>query len=152
MIHTGIDHSSDGIDNEIDLSVLLSLDRAQADGEPDLIVELIDLYLDEGSERVASMSNLLAAGDNLSLVRGAHTLRGSSATMGAGRLALLCEAIEHIAKRGLLQDCAALIDEAEREFVRVRESLLSERSKRICETIPGVVFIAASHFQPAARR
>jgi len=45
----------------IDLSVLISLEVVQVDGEPDLIVDFIDLYLDEAPRRMAAMSALLAS-------------------------------------------------------------------------------------------
>jgi len=39
----------------VDLEVLYGLTEAQGDGEPDLIVELIDLYLEDTPRRVTAM-------------------------------------------------------------------------------------------------
>ena len=42
----------------VDLAVLASYEKIQLDGEPDLIVELIDLYLEDAPRRVAVMQRV----------------------------------------------------------------------------------------------
>jgi HPt (histidine-containing phosphotransfer) domain-containing protein len=57
----------------------------------------------------------------------AHSLKGSSMTMGAKRLGSLCAQLE---TRAVHQDRAAitrLIADVDREFVNVRSALLAER-------------------------
>ena len=75
MIGTGLDSTRYSVVDAIDLSVLIGLEGAQADGEPDLIVELIDLYLEDTSRKLAAMSELLAKRDTLSLEQAAHAPR-----------------------------------------------------------------------------
>ncbi|MEP6592465.1 MAG: Hpt domain-containing protein, partial [Acidobacteriota bacterium] len=62
----------------------------------------------------------------------AHSLRGSSTTMGATRLGVLCTAVEaQAAAPSPALEAAALITvlitELDREFVNVRAALLAER-------------------------
>ena len=123
------------VNDAVDMTVLAKLDGAQVDGEPDLIVELIDLYLEDTPRRLAGMSTLLAERDALSLRRAAHGLKGSSATLGAARTALLCEAIEEVSQDSSLDAVANLMDGLEQEFAHARESFLIERRKRTSQEL-----------------
>ena len=121
---------TDGIADAVDMSVLISLEAAQADGEPDLIVDLIDLYLEDTPRRLAAMSLQLRARDVRSLRREAHGVKGSSATLGAAGMARLCEAIEQLPHDRPSETAANLSLVLGREFARVREAFLAERHKR----------------------
>lgn len=121
---------TDSVNDAVDMTVLSGLEGAQADGEPDLIVELIDLYLEDTPRRLAAMSALLAQRDALSLRRAAHGLKGSSATLGAARTARLCESVEEMSHDSSLAAVATLLDGLEQEFAHVRQSFLIERRKR----------------------
>jgi HPt (histidine-containing phosphotransfer) domain-containing protein len=114
----------------IDLSVLVSLEEAQGDGEPDLIVDLIDLYLDEVPRRLAAMSALLAQRDWLSLSRAAHSLKGCSAVLGAGRIPQLCEAVEQFALDHAHPVSLNVLHELHEEFALVRGAFLHEKQRR----------------------
>ncbi|MGI9164857.1 MAG: Hpt domain-containing protein [Pyrinomonadaceae bacterium] len=121
---------TDSVNDAVDMTVLSGLEGAQVDGEPDLIVELIDLYLEDTPRRLAAMSALLEQRDALSLRRAAHGLKGSSATLGAARTARLCEAVEEMSQDGSLAAVATLLAGLEQEFAHVRQSFLNERRKR----------------------
>jgi HPt (histidine-containing phosphotransfer) domain-containing protein len=124
------DRVSDRIADAVDLSVLISLEAAQADGEPDLVLDLIDLYLDDTPRRLASMSSLLEQRDALSLQRAAHCLKGSSATLGARGTAELCRAIEETAQVGPPGIIANLLTKLHQEFAHVHAAFSAERQKR----------------------
>jgi len=113
----------------IDVTVLGSLESAQADGEPDLIVELIDLFLKDAPRRLANMSTFLEDGDLHSLSREAHCLKGSSATLGALVMTKLCQAVENIVRDRPWEIARALSD-LHHEFLRVLEALSAERHNR----------------------
>ena len=114
----------------IDLSVLISLEEAQVDGEPDLIVELIDLYLDEAPRRMAAMATLLAQRDWLSLSRAAHSLKGCSAVLGAGRTPQLCDAVEQFAVDDAHPVNLEVLHKLHEEFALVRKAFLHEKQRR----------------------
>ncbi|HBB96473.1 MAG TPA: hypothetical protein DC054_13885 [Blastocatellia bacterium] len=122
---------ADRIADAVDTSVLLSLENAQADGETDLIVELIDLYLDESARRLAAMSSWFEKSDVLSLRREAHSLKGSSATLGAAGTAELCQAIEKTTEDGPSQAVGRLLIALHQEAARAREAFLVERHRRL---------------------
>ena len=114
----------------VDVATLRGLEEALADGEPDLVVELIDLYLESAPRMVAAAREAAATGDGPSLRRAAHNLRGGSASLGARRLAALCEEIE-AAGCGPSREAAALAARLEEEFERARRSFEAERRRRL---------------------
>jgi HPt (histidine-containing phosphotransfer) domain-containing protein len=114
----------------VDMTVLTSLEEAQPEGEPDLIVQLIDLYLEDTPRRLVAMSVMLAETDVPALRRAAHGLKGSSATLGALRIARLCEAVEQKCEDNSPEAVALLWDGLQQEFARVRQAFLTERQRR----------------------
>lgn len=114
----------------VDLAILASFDEAQEPGEPDFVVELIDLYLVEAPNFFNSIREGLANNDWLSARRAAHSLRGSSSNLGILQLALIAGALEHLTAN---QDATAaeLLQGLETEFAQVAEILLAERQRRL---------------------
>ena len=113
----------------VDFSVLKDLDDGPIEGEPDLITELIDLYLGEVPHLIDSIRKGLEQNDWKSARRAAHTLRGSSGNMGVLQLSNLADKLERLQETEA--DVArGLCESLEREFVRVSELLLEERQRR----------------------
>ena len=114
----------------VDLSVLADYEKIQLEGEPDLIVELIDLYLEDAPRRVAAMQESLA-GRNWQLVkREAHSLQGSSGNVGAFQIAQICAEIEGLDFEKLCPSGAALLSCLELGLRQVRHAFLVERQRR----------------------
>lgn len=115
---------------DIDLSVLTSFEEAQCEGEPDLIVELIDLYLSDFPQQLSAMKDCVLNGNQNSLNRCAHNLKGSSANLGVKSIAVLCEELEQ-SESGESTQKSDIINRLEQAFARVRSLFLAERQKRI---------------------
>jgi HPt (histidine-containing phosphotransfer) domain-containing protein len=115
----------------VDLAVLASYEKIQLDGEPDLIVELIDLYLEDAPRRLAVMQESLAKRNWLSVKWEAHSLRGSSGNLGALQMARICDEIEGIESGDLFPSIAALLNCLELELERVLHIFLAERQRRL---------------------
>src|SRR6267142_23927 len=114
----------------VDLEVLYGLTEAQGDGEPDLIVELIDLYLEDTPRRVTAMREALTRTDGILLGRAAHGLKGSSATLGAGQVADSCAELEQLARTSSFTEVASVLGRLEDELTSLRNTFLVERQKR----------------------
>lgn len=117
--------------DDIDLSVLNSFEEAQCAGEPDLIVELIDLYLADVPQQLSAMKNFVLEADKISLKRAAHNLKGGSANLGVNSIATLCEELEQTNFSELSPSVNNLINRLEQAFIRVRSIFLAERQSRI---------------------
>jgi len=72
------------------------------------------------------MREAIAAGDNGVLQRAAHTLKSSSATVGALRLAGLCKDMEARARAGNLAQAEHALNRIEIEYARVRAALAEQ--------------------------
>jgi HPt (histidine-containing phosphotransfer) domain-containing protein len=114
----------------VDQSVLAGYEMIQLDGEPDLVIELIDLYLEDAPRRLSAMQEAAAHRDWQSVKREAHSLRGSSGSVGAVQVAQACVEIEEIVCRSPDLDHAALLSRLELDFQRARCVFLIERERR----------------------
>lgn len=119
----------DATGEAVDLAVLLSLEEAQVEGEPDLVVELIDLYAEDTPRRLAAIRSAWAAGDLVALRGAAHGLKGSSACLGARQVAILCDKLERLPGTELLRGSEILLTCLEREFTRVQLAFADERDR-----------------------
>jgi two-component system sensor histidine kinase/response regulator len=109
----------------VDLSVLAGLREIQQPGKPDLVTELIDLFLEDTAVQLKVLREAVSQNNTMEVRRVAHLLKGSSANIGAGPMAALYELLERTEfKNG---DRGALLVKLEREFERVNQALEAER-------------------------
>jgi HPt (histidine-containing phosphotransfer) domain-containing protein len=117
--------------SSVDLTVLGDYENLQVSGEPDLIVELIDLYLEDAPVRVSIMRESQAKVDWISVKQQAHGLRGSSGSAGALQMALICENLEAATSGDVCTDIEDLMSRLELELNRTSNILLAERRRRL---------------------
>jgi HPt (histidine-containing phosphotransfer) domain-containing protein len=99
---------------------------------PEVLVDLLDTYLEESAGLVSAISEGTSQGDLASALRPAHSLKSSSASIGAMRLSRLCADLEsHL--RGSLPglDVLGQVQQIENEFVRVQSALVEEKAKLV---------------------
>ena len=86
-----------------------ALARLNDFGGDQLVRELVGLYLDQTSERIATAHNALGQRDGAMLAASAHAIRSSSAQLGAQDLVSACESLETSAEsRDLARAAEAL--------------------------------------------
>ena len=107
----------------LDESVLASLSSLQRPGAPSLLEQVFTLYLKESPPLVEGARRSLLTGDSQTLNRAVHTLKSSSANVGATRLSALCRDFEAQLRDGRFDEGAALLSEIEAEFTRVEAAL-----------------------------
>ncbi|MGO9876847.1 MAG: response regulator [Acidimicrobiia bacterium] len=103
-------------------TVLRELDA----GDGELLSMLVNEYLNDGTQLLATLREALAEGDPHILERTAHTLKGSSANLGAVRLAEICGRLEALGRAGALGTAPRLVDDADAAFAQVRAALAVE--------------------------
>jgi two-component system, sensor histidine kinase and response regulator len=96
---------------------------------PDLLGELIGMYLADAPRFMTELRQAVAASDCRSVMDTAHKLKGSSANLGAERLEEICRELEQIARAGALEGAEGLLEKMNREFVVVRTVLTAEIGK-----------------------
>ena len=105
------------------LEVIRALGGADA---PDLLEQIVHLYLGSAPERMAAIRAGLAAADSDMVRAAAHSLKSSSANLGANSLAELCKKLEMAARANALATDAPALPEVEAEYERVRVALQQE--------------------------
>jgi HPt (histidine-containing phosphotransfer) domain-containing protein len=85
--------------------------------------EIINIYLEDTPKRLADLRTCLASGDVTTFTRAAHTVKGSSANVGAQNLKAIAERLEQVSRKDGLGAVGTLIDDCEAEFGRVMAEL-----------------------------
>jgi len=109
----------------LDCSVLDGFREYQQPDETDLVIELIDLFISDGGERLSSLRLAVSEPDTALIKREAHSLKGSSGNVGAFRVAAICGLIEKNADDA--DRMKILLEKLEIEFSRTVVSLESLR-------------------------
>ncbi len=108
----------------IDLEVLVNIHKVR----PAMVGDLVDNFLTTATHRVAAIKKAVERADDQALQKTAHSLKGSSGTLGAAQMAEICTDLE---LRGRLQALAKAIAASgveagalklEEELERVRET------------------------------
>lgn len=98
--------------------------------DPAFLDELAEAYLADAPEQLAAARTAVAARSTDDLIRPAHTLKSSSATLGAQRLAGIARELERQARAGSLDGAQAGLDAADVEFISVSAALAERRQAR----------------------
>lgn len=111
----------------LDRDVLRGLRELQDVNEPDFLTELIDLFVEDSTVLMEELRTAYQAGDADGVRQAAHTLKGSSGSLGAVRLSKLYHEVELLGRSKQLDGLVSLIPRLEEEYRTARESLLRER-------------------------
>lgn len=121
---------SDAVDDScevIDQTVLASLKELQDEGEPDIIEEVGGLFLKHAPEKIAAIKKAAAQKDAKALQISAHSLKSSSAYVGAMRLSAMSKDLEMIGRSGAVDGTAAeKVEMMMAEYERVKAALEKE--------------------------
>ena len=82
------------MDTVLDMSIVDELLSFVDDGDPELLVDLIQMFLDDGPAKVKSITDGLEEGDFDKVERAAHSLKGTSGNLGARHLQDACEEMQ----------------------------------------------------------
>lgn len=107
----------------VDESILDNYRQVQQPGKPDLIKRLVRVYLKSSPKILQDISQAAKSNDTEKLWRSAHSLKSSSANLGACRLALLCEELEIMGRENRVDDPVRIAREIEAEFKEVTDAL-----------------------------
>ena len=91
--------------------------------DPEIVVELRDLFLEHAPVQYQEILAALASGDAPVAVRVAHSLKGACATFGASRLGQVCKCIELLCKAGQLETARGHVQDLSHEYDAVMEAV-----------------------------
>ncbi len=96
-------------------------------GDESFLAELIDTFLDDSPQLLATMQQALDDGNAEAFRRAAHSLKSNSANFGALALSTLAKDLELMGKNNALTDAPATLALAETEYDQVKETLMQRR-------------------------
>jgi HPt (histidine-containing phosphotransfer) domain-containing protein len=107
----------------IDPQAIESLRALNPGDNDEFLREITAIFLEDTPQRIAELDHSLIAGDLPKFTRAAHSIKGSSANLGALGLRAAAEKLEHQSRTHGLEAVAAMIEELKKEFVRVQAEL-----------------------------
>jgi histidine phosphotransfer protein HptB len=107
----------------IDPEAINNLKELNPGDNGEFLKEIIGIYIEDTPNRLAELRTSLAAGDVASFTRAAHTIKGSSANVGALALKGVAERLETISRKDGLGAVAPLVADCETEFARASAEL-----------------------------
>ncbi len=118
-----IDMSTNQEPPAVDTEALDAIRALANESAPDLLAQVVHLYLEAGPRLLDSLRSGMATGDKDAVRAAAHTLKSSSANVGASRLAELCKQLEHASRTGTFTPQTPSFDDVRAEYSRVEIEL-----------------------------
>ncbi len=107
----------------LDMSVVEELLSISDDGDPELLLDLIQMFLDDGPAKVAAVSEGLLTGDFEKAERAAHSLKGSSGNLGARLLQDTCESLQLSTRNHQLEESRRLAPQLRARYAEAEKAL-----------------------------
>jgi len=138
------ERENEGEDEVLDKDALAAIDELQQPGMPDLLCELMTLYLAQSREALEVLRRAAVDEDADTLGFKAHELKSSSASLGALGASDVFKRIEGMGKSGNIARIDALLDELTDELHKTwqaMEAMVASRSEPAVEgeVPPGAV-------------
>ncbi len=111
----------------LDLKILRELQEMMGN-DPAVIIELFDCYLADAPKLVQEIRAAIAGQDAGLLNRATHTLKSSSANLGALALAAICQDMERASQTGIFPGAVEKLAQLEAEYAQVEAALDRETS------------------------
>jgi len=109
--------------NERDKELDDRLDLLRRETDASFLKEMIDLYLQAAQKAETEIADASSRGDLRKLHLAAHTLKGSSANIGARKVAAICQTLEDFTDAGQKDESGDMLAELHRELEAVRAGL-----------------------------
>ncbi|HEV3007601.1 MAG TPA: response regulator [Burkholderiales bacterium] len=110
----------------LDRQVLDQLSKVRTNGKPELLTRVIKLYLVESPKLIQKLKQAAGASNAPEIASSAHSLKSSSANVGAKVLSRYCEDIEASARRADTAEARKILAKIEKEHRSVQKALTAE--------------------------
>jgi len=110
----------------IDPAAIEQLRALQGADEPDVLAELVEMYLADTEPRIVELRAAVGEGRLEDAGRAAHALAGGSAVFGAEPLISVCRQLQAAAREGDGASAPALVERLQEEYDRLRNALRRE--------------------------
>ncbi|MFQ5399848.1 MAG: Hpt domain-containing protein [Anaerolineae bacterium] len=108
---------------EIIATMLDELSETMGDMAEEMIFELAPMFLEDAPMLMEDLRRAIASQDATAVQQSAHTLKGSSGSMGIMKLSSLLKDMEAIGRHGNLEAAGHKMEQIEAEYEQVRRVL-----------------------------
>lgn len=108
----------------VDRDALIAL----LDGDPDLIITIVDSFLDDCPDYMDAIREAVETGDAEVLKREAHGLKGAAGSLRAQSASEAAEVLEEMGRSDDFAGAEAALDTLEQEIGRLKDDLRTLRS------------------------
>jgi PAS domain S-box-containing protein len=115
--------------SSLNQTILNDLKEMMGDDVGEVLGDLINSYLEESPTIITQMTESLENKDFEGLQRGAHSLKSSSASLGATDLAKICQEMENTVKNNQFHECALILTKLLEEYNQVELAMKLELEK-----------------------
>jgi HPt (histidine-containing phosphotransfer) domain-containing protein len=111
----------------LDPGALAQLREVDEDGS--LVAEVIETFLSDAPKQIEAIERGVATGDSKLLDRAAHTLKATSATVGAMILSAICKELESLGRAGDTAAAGASLPRMQEAYAAAGSALKVELDK-----------------------
>jgi HPt (histidine-containing phosphotransfer) domain-containing protein len=104
---------------------------SRVDRDPQLLRDLVDLFLEECPHLVDEIKAALDRKDAKGVERGAHSLKGSTSNLAAKMASEAALKLERLARAGDLVGAESALPDLECQLERLKPALLAVRAERV---------------------
>ncbi|HEX3265811.1 MAG TPA: Hpt domain-containing protein [Candidatus Limnocylindrales bacterium] len=97
--------------------------RESVGGDDEFVRDLVATYVEEVGPHLGAMADAAASGDAGAIVRPAHTLKSTSASIGAMRLSAICRDLEAGGREGRSDGLHEAVDSARSAWTETLKAL-----------------------------
>ena len=114
--------------DKINYQTLENIRSLQREGAPDILTKIVGLYLDNSTSLIADVEQAVDNRDGNKLRSAAHSLKSSSANLGADFLAAVCKELEAMGKNNQMDESDEKLKQLKEEYRIACEALTNEIS------------------------
>ncbi len=107
----------------IDAKTLEAFAKTVGGEASNLLAQLINCYLEDAPKLLQAMGTAVSKQDAIALRQASHTLKASSAALGAIQLATLCKQLEAMSRAGEIAGASKIVVQIETEYETVKAAL-----------------------------
>jgi HPt (histidine-containing phosphotransfer) domain-containing protein len=110
----------------LDAAAFAALQALGSDEDPQFLLEVVEQFVQDAATHIAALHAAADTGDAVALERAAHTLKSTSANVGALGMTALCHELQVLGRMGSVAGAMGYIEQLVDEFERVQQALAQE--------------------------
>ncbi|MEM7030661.1 MAG: response regulator [Chloroflexota bacterium] len=119
----------------VDVTVIDEFQRSMGDDGPEMVAELITLFLEDTPMLLAKMETAADSQDCDNLWKAAHSIKSSAKYLGANGLASVCQTVETLGKAGTIAGLEEQVNQAVVTFEQIKPVLEFEQQTRLAQVV-----------------